>query len=661
LGADLNLRSNLDTQFRLNYAVSVSIPAKKENIVGGAKAFDPSVLYPAPLVPGVNIAGLRIGLPSAPSFVTGPGSQGKFSQRQIEATNNFSYLLGSHQLKWGFDYRRLFPIIGRASGAADYIVRSENDLINGNVTLAQTEAHKISHAIFPNVGLYLQDTWRASKRLSLTYGLRWELDPAPGERDGIQPLNLVGLNNPATAALAPPNSSLYKATYNNFAPRIGVAYQVRQTSGHETVVRGGFGLFYDLNSESDAIGFVNAPFNAASSVVSNLNFPVANNVLQIPTLPGPIVPPLFVNAIDPNLKLPHSFQWNAAVEQGLGQNQSLAASYVASAGRRLLRSDNFFDVGPIVNGVSTFSQVTVLRNASSSNYQSLQLQFNRRLSRGLQGIASYTYSHSIDNASTGQLVSYDTLSTSLTGTSLLNPNIDRGNSDFDLRHAFRAAVTYNVPTWKANLLSRAVLGAWSVDAIGIAQTGVPVDLAGGQYLVSTVPDGFFQLRPNVTPGIPLYLYGAQCAVQNGLALAAAVPCPGGRAINFTPGAVAAGCPDGSVSAGPFCPVPTDANGNPTQVQGNLGRNVLRNLGNWQIDFALHRQFTFTERVHLQFRGEFFNVFNHPNFGSFHPNLFDGPGVFGLALGTLNGGLGGLNQLYQIGGPRSIQLSLKLQF
>jgi hypothetical protein len=142
-----------------------------------------------------------------------------------------------------------------------------------------------------------------------------------------------------------------------------------------------------------------------------------------------------ISAVDLNLELPYTLQWNVSVEQGLGQNQSLTASYVASAGYRLLRSDQLFNFN------TNFTAISVVRNASSSNYQSLQVQFNRRLSHGLQTLESCTYSHSIDNASDGHAV----LSALLTGANLSNPNIDKDNSDFDLRHTFRGALTYNIP------------------------------------------------------------------------------------------------------------------------------------------------------------------------------------------------------------------------
>jgi len=470
-------------------------------------------------------------------------------------------------------------------------------------------------------------------------------------------LNVIGLDNPATATLAPAGSPLYKTKYNNFEPRFGVAYQIRQAPDRETVLRGGFGLFSDLGSETVALGFTGPAFGNSSGVRTGFFFPVAANTLPVPPVPAPLNPPYNrpLQSVDPNLELPYTLQWNVSLEQALGKYQSFTASYVGAAGHRLLLTDELYAFNPQFN-----SQVYVVRNAASSSYQSLQLQLNRRLSQGLQALISYTYSHSIDNASFAE--TNGTIPS--TGAAFINPNIDRGNSDFDLRHAFRTALIYNIPTWNANSASRAILGRWSVGAIALAQTGLPLDLIGGQYFpASTSGSGFLQLRPNVAPSIPLYLYGAQCAVQNGLALGAPGPigCPGGRAFNFTPGAVAGGCPDGSVSVGPFCPVPADVNGNPTQLQGTLGRNVLRDFGAWQIDFSLHRQFNLGEHANLQFRAECFNVFNHPNFSFIDNNINDGPGVFGLSQATLSASLGGLNQLYQIGGPRSIQLVLKFAF
>jgi len=641
LGLDAGIRANLQNELRFNYSDNASTIDYVLHLVGGAQTFNTSLLYPAPIVPGTDWASWSLSLPGLQESIN-PGLRGKYFQRQLSAVDSISYSIGSHRLKWGVDYRILFPTYGPPPLIATYKVTSTSDLDAGNVSIAQTIASQTAHPIYTNFSVYGQDTWRASDRLTLTYGLRWELNPAPGERNGIQPLNVIGLNNPITATLAPINSKLYRTTFNNFAPRVGVAYQVLPAPGHETVLRGGFGVFYDLDSETSAIGFGQAPFQNNSPVLRTLPgtsnplpFPVPANVLPVASVPASLTPPynFSIYGIDQALKLPYSLQWNVSVEQALGRNQSLAVSYVASAGYRLLRSDTLFGLN------TALLNVFVVRNAASSNYESLQVQFNRHLFRGLQGLASYTYSHSIDNASDAEGFAggaASALSGSSAGNVFVNPNVDKGDSAFDLRHAFRAAVSYTIPTWNAVWVSRVISGGWSLDTIAIAQSALPVNIIGANYF----PDnglGFLQLRPNVT-GLPLYLYGSACA-----AVHRGIPCPGG--MGFNPAA--------------FSKVPTDTNANPTQPQGTLGRNVLRGFPAWQADFALHRQFRLTERFNLEFRGELFNLFNHPNFGAPFGRCCSG--LFGEATSTLNRSFASVNQLYQIGGPRSIQLALKLQF
>ena len=271
-----------------------------------------------------------------------------------------------------------------------------------------------------------------------------------------------------------------------------------------------------------------------------------------------------------------------------------------------------------------FSFVGVTDNSATSDYQALQLKFQRRLSQGLQALASYTWSHSIDIASTDAFANYLN-----TPPSVANPNIDRGDSDFDIRHAFTAGVTYNLPSPQSNRIAHAALGGWSVDSFIFARTAPPVDVVGGIVFADGIA---LYPRPDVVPGVPLVLYGSQY--------------PGGKAINTQlAGASTRGPPNGQ--------------------QGDFGRNVLRGFGAWQADVAFQRQFRLTEKVGLRFRGEFFNIFNHPNFGPPDNNLTDP--LFGHSTQTLasslgsGGANGGFNPLYQIGGPRSIQLALKLQF
>jgi hypothetical protein len=168
------------------------------------------------------------------------------------------------------------------------------------------------------------------------------------------------------------------------------------------------------------------------------------------------------------------------------------------------------------------------------------------------------------------------------------------------------------------------LGHWSLDGFLFIRSAPPVDIVGAQISAGVA---VFMPRPDIRPGLPLVLYDSQY--------------PGGKA--FNPAA--------------FVPAPSGQ-------QGDLGRNVLRGFGAWQADLGLQRQFRVTDKIALRFRAEFFNIFNHPNFGS--PNNVLNSPLFGQSTQTLanslaGGNNAGFNPLYQIGGPRSIQLALKLQF
>jgi hypothetical protein len=533
-------------------------------------------------------------------------------QRQINLVDNVSVTTGTHQLKFGVDYRWLAPISGPRPYKQYATFLGMTGVLSGLARGVYTAAYQSTALLAQNFSLYGQDTWKVTPRLALTYGLRWDVNPAlAGKNSGSDLYTIQGLDNPATMSLASRGTQLYKTTYGNVAPRVGVAYQLKQSPGKETALRGGFGVFYDLGVGS--LGNANSGFPfSAIQYYYNVPYPLTSVQAVPPTISQstPVTSTMWV--ADPNLKLPRTYQWNVAVEQSLGASQTVSATYIGALGRDLLRQDALSR--PNLNFTST---VYVTRNTGTSDYHALQLKFQRRLSRGLQTLASYTWSHSIDNASND--------SANFTPSAIASVNADRGNSDFDIRHSFTGAVTYDFPTpWK-NGIASSILRDWSLDNFVTVRSAMPVDLTATTYIVS---GSYYSARPNVVAGVPLNLYGSQY--------------PGGGILN--PAAFS-----------------TPASGQ----QGNLGRNVLRGFGAWQADLTLRRQFHLTEKLGLQFRAEFFNLFNHPNFGP--PTIDLTSSLFGRSTQTLasslgTGGLsGGFNSLYQIGGPRSIQLALKLQF
>jgi hypothetical protein len=197
---------------------------------------------------------------------------------------------------------------------------------------------------------------------------------------------------------------------------------------------------------------------------------------------------------DPHLGLPRTYQWNVALEQPLGPSQVVSATYVGAIGRDLLRATDLVNLNP------NFPFVNVTSNSATSDYHALQLKFQRRLSRGLQGLFSYTFSHSIDIASTDAFSNYLN-----TPGAVANPNIDRGNSDFDIRHSFTAGFTYDVPYKGSERALRAALSGWSLDGSVLARSAPPDNLIGSLAIVAST---LFYLRPNLNSGVPVELEGS---------------------------------------------------------------------------------------------------------------------------------------------------------
>ena len=643
VGATQSFTQTLINEIRANYSRSEGGTIYSIDEFGGAVPPPDSLLFPS--FTTREDALFSFGISPGRALVIGKNVGNV--QRQINLIDNLSVVAGAHQLKFGVDYRLLLPVNGPRT--YDQSVNFSGltgvtGAIGGTARSASVGSNEVVSLRFTNFSAYAQDTWKATSRFTLTYGLRWDVNPAPKGRNGKDLFVLETPVNPAALRFTPQGTPLFETTYDNFAPRVGAAYQLFQKQGLETVLRGGFGIFYDLGSGSLGNASASFPYTRSKSF-SIVPFPLTT--AQAAPIPFSLNIPASGTsyAADPNLKLPRTYQWNFAVEQSLGSDQTFSASYIGAIGRRLLRQTTL--VSP------TFFFISFTDNEGTSDYHAMQLQFQRRLSRGFQALASYTWSHSIDNASNDSFI-----------FTPVTPDIDRASSDFDVRHAFNAAVTYDIPMPKMGKIAAALLKNWSVDAIVVARSATPVDIFAAQDF-----SGGFQtfLRPNLIPGVPLYIDDPAA--------------PGGRIFNNTtytvvdnPRLLAAGCrkvardpgdppttPIGPAK-GAFC---TPSAGR----QGNLGRNVLRGFPVFQVDLALRRQFSLTERLKLQLRAEAFNIFNHPNFGdpggfqgNFLPSPFFGQStsMLGRSLGS-GGTSGGFNPLYQIGSPRSIQLALKVQF
>jgi hypothetical protein len=563
-------------------------------------------------------------------------------QRQINIVDNVSLQRGTHALKFGVDFRRLSPLYEPSGYYQNASFGDVPSAETGSLLFGLTESAQRTTLRLHNLGAFAQDTWRVLPRLTLTYGLRWDVDFSPSSSDGPNLPAVTGFNlrDLSTLALAPVGTQPFNTTYGNVAPRVGVAYQLSQNANWQTVLRGGFGLFYDLASSETGtlVGLSAYPFAAVNFFGGT--FPLDSATAAPPPITPAELSSGALTAFDPHLKLPYTLEWNGALEQALGKWGAISASYIGAEGRRLIQTTDTFAPNP------SFGSALLVTNAATSDYNALQLQYQRRLSGGLQALASYVWSHSIDTASAGSALG----NASNALVPALNPSTNRGPSDFDIRNTLSAGVTYEIPAPHVNPFIRQILRGWSLEHILLVRSGSPVSPYESSFV--ELAKYSTQVRPDVMSGIPLYLYGRQY--------------PGGKALNDTPGAVVGGCPDGSQSVGPFCPPPTNSSGIPLR-QGSLGRNALRGFGATQWDFAVHRDFPVHESIKVQFRAEMFNVLNHPNFAP--PQTGIGLANFGRATqmlgqslsGLRSSGGGGLSSLYQIGGPRSIQLALKLLF
>lgn len=644
VGATWLLTPRISNDFRFNYSRTNASSRIVQDSFGGAVPLS-ALPFPNPFTSGNSSFGLNIETLANPSIALGPIQINV--QRQINVVDNAAIQHGHHALKFGVDFRRLTPQFVPPSYRQVAVFGDVASAENGAPTISIVQANLPATLLFRNLGAFAQDTWQLVPRLTLTYGLRWDIDFSPSTLQGPSLASVTGfdLSNLSELALAPAGTPPYSTRYGNVAPRIGLACEISQNARWLTVVRGGFGVFFDLASQEvgNNISAGSYPFGS-EAFVSGGTFPLDSGVAAPPAINPASLASGVLDAFDPHLKLPHTLQWSASVEQGLGREQALSVSYIGAAGRQLIQS------AFVSSPNARFGSVQLVTNAATSYYNALQFQFQRRLSHGLQALASYTWSHSIDTASAGS--TYNFSNELLPG---VNPNSNRGPSDFDIRNAFSAALTYDIPTLKPNMLVRSLLGGWSLQTIVQARSATPVDIFDADFFEF---NGGIQadIRPDVVPGQPLYFYGAQCIslLQAAGVLASGQTCPGGE--GFNPNA--------------FVDPPTDSNtGNPAR-QGDLGRNALRGFGAFQWDFALHRDFPLRESLKLQFRAEMFNLLNHPNFGPPN-NIFTTPpqALFGVSsemlgqslVGFGNLGGGAFNPLYQVGGPRSIQLALKLQF
>jgi len=596
-GLDIQASSAVSDQLRVGYSRAISASATVLDSFGGARPSDFAAVSGAPPASSID---LIVDVSGIGFTYENPAKSSNY-EKQWNIADTVDWQVGHQAVKAGVVYRRIQSSFATPNPDVPLIYTSPNSIETNSADFAIVEGVAAPAPLFNQLALFVQDEWKVKPSLNLSLGLRWEIEPPPTSSNDVKPYPLNGnLSEPSTYILGTAGGQLYKTTWGNFAPRLGVAWKARGNPGTETVLRGGIGIFYDPGIEEAGTLLTAGVGSYSQTTLSGVPLPLTSAQLDVSLAP---TPPYSGNLfVASNFRLPYTIEWNIAVQQALGGEQNLTLTYVGSNGRRLVE-ENYLSGGTLN---PEFEQLYLFQSGLTSNYQALQAQFQRRLSHGLTALASYTWSHSLDYGSTGSNYGYYYL---------------RGNSDFDVRNNFNAALTWDLPLSRGNAFSKAVLNGWGLDSRIFARSAFPVPIDGNFY-VNPVTGVGSRTGVDIVPGVPFYMYSPTL--------------PGGRGIN--PNAFTSVAP-GSI--------------------GDAPRNFLRGFGETQINLAVRRDFPLHENLKLQFRAEAFNILNHPNFGYIDPNL--GDATFGQATTTLGQSLGTVNPLYQQGGARSMQFALKLVF
>jgi len=574
-------------------------------------------------------------------------------------------------------------------------------------------------------GLFAQDDWRVTKNLTVNYGLRYEYNSVIKESHNLlgnfDPNSATGLIQAGVNGVSGP----YNPDHKNFAPRFGFAWDV--TGKGNTVIRGGAGLVYEtINWESllafnNAFGLSNVPTGAIIDAAGDTaGGTITAGNLAIP----PILPqwdsgvPLFganvstatlncfnnpcpIMSVARNITTPYVWNWTLSVQHAFTPNLSLELAYVGNHGSNLtgIRDINQPAVGsgwdpatvsgcvtsgfnpnscgsnggaeqasePFATKFPYLSNVFQMGNVYKSNYNGLQVTLNSRNYHGLSMVAGYTYSHSLDDVGANWDFGYGA------GLPVDSYNVGReyGSSDFDIRHRLTLSLTYAIPGRKG---FGQMLEGWELNSIVTLASGQPwgpIDLgtdASGTGPLPVSPPANSPVRWNFlghpsdfksgpTP-IPFFLGNHDQAnpTNNSACNAQALSLDGGTPGNATDALALFGC----YAQGSSIMIP------PALGQlGNMGRNLFRDSGFRNFDLSIAKNWHLGERIHAQFRAEFFNIFNHPNFA----NPYGGQNGFGLndpsvqpfGCGCATPDVAAANPVIGSGGSRAVQLGLKFSF